>query len=512
MSARRASLLLLGLAACGGASPEPAAPPPPAPAAPPAPAPPAPPETAAHVAPPPPPAPEPPPWTAVGKAPASARLFPVEGALLVVGEKASRPAASGADPVDSYPISVVHDGKLDSPAWLALDGWFHRITSIQGRWPDAVEMMASGDTGRTGVLETFHLQDGKGWSGAKCGASCGAMGFNYSGGVQVGQSVVGLATPVLFGDAMFVTVRGPKVARTQTPAPKECKVDGGPSPKVLVRPAVFGGTKDGTLVAVGAACTGGTVAEVWKAGSATSTISALPDDLGDDARIVPGAAPGEALLLAGSVHRYDGTWKALPAPEKGKAVISGATSADGALWALTEGGAVWKWSNDAWSSVPLPAELKVEDVAAHDGSVWLVGGGVLYRQKRAGEAPVADTIKPTVTERPKAKRAVAPGSNKCAQNLVVLYGFTKVTPDDYDFPLTRKAVRGHTELKDVRFVVTKDYGKKFFTALVPSFDVGKKVVSVIEKGVQGSKPQVICADPEIVREVKIDLRTGDVVK
>lgn len=511
MSARRASLLLLGLAACGGATPEPAAPPPPAPA-PAAPAPPPVAETAAPVAVAPPPAPEPPPWTAVGKAPAGARLFPVEGALFVVGEKAPRAATAGGDGVDTYPISVVQGGKLESPPWLSLDGWFHRITSIQGRWPDAVEMMASGDTGRTGVLEAFHMQDGKGWAGAKCSPACNAMGFNYSGAVQVGPSVVGLATPVMFGDAMFVTVRGPKVARTQTPAPKECKGDGGLSPKVLVRPAVFGGTKDGTLISVGAACTGATVAEVWKAGSATSTTSPMPDDLGDDARIVAGAAPGEAFLLAGSVHRYDGTWKALPAPEKGKAVINGATSPDGALWAVTEGGAVWKWSNDAWSGVALPAELKVEDVAAYDGQIWLIGGGVLYRQKRAGEAPVADAIKPTVAERPKAKRAVAPGSNKCAQNLVVLYGFTKVTPDDYDFPLTRKAVRGHTELKDVRFVVTKDYGKKFFTALVPSFDVGKKVVSVIEKGVQGSKPQVICADPEIVREVKIDLRTGDVVK
>jgi hypothetical protein len=95
---------------------------------------------------------------------------------------------------------------------------------------------------------------------------------------------------------------------------------------------------------------------------------------------------------------------------------------------------------------------------------------------------------------------------------VLLYGFTKMTPDDYDFPLTRKAVKGHPEFAGVRFVVTKDGGQKYFTAQVPSFEMGKKLVALIEKEVQGSKPQILCAEPEVVREVKIDLRTGEVVK
>jgi hypothetical protein len=94
----------------------------------------------------------------------------------------------------------------------------------------------------------------------------------------------------------------------------------------------------------------------------------------------------------------------------------------------------------------------------------------------------------------------------------VLYGFTKVTPDDYDFPLTRKALKGQTHFEKARFVVAKDGGQKFFTAIVPDVAMGRKLVARIEKEVQGSKPQLVCAEPEIVREVKLDLKTGEVLK
>jgi hypothetical protein len=95
---------------------------------------------------------------------------------------------------------------------------------------------------------------------------------------------------------------------------------------------------------------------------------------------------------------------------------------------------------------------------------------------------------------------------------VILYGFTRVTPDDYDFPLTRQALKGHTELSPVRFVVTRDLGKKYLAAIPPSFPMGQKLVNLIEKEVKGSKPQIVCAVPEIVRELKVDLKTGAIAR
>ena len=54
-----------------------------------------------------------------------------------------------------------------------------------------------------------------------------------------------------------------------------------------------------------------------------------------------------------------------------------------------------------------------------------------------------------------------------------------------------------------------------FTAMVSSFDRGKKLVTLIESKVKGSKPALLCTDrspPDVVRELKIDLKTGAVVK
>ncbi|AUX25639.1 uncharacterized protein SOCEGT47_061880 [Sorangium cellulosum] len=34
----------------------------------------------------------------------------------------------------------------------------------------------------------------------------------------------------------------------------------------------------------------------------------------------------------------------------------------------------------------------------------------------------------------------------------------------------------------------------------------------IKADVHGSTPQIVCAEPEVVRELKLDLKTGEVVK
>jgi hypothetical protein len=52
-------------------------------------------------------------------------------------------------------------------------------------------------------------------------------------------------------------------------------------------------------------------------------------------------------------------------------------------------------------------------------------------------------------EKTRVTRAL-PGSPACGSNVVVLYGFTKVTPDDYDFPLTRKALKAPVRGREVR--------------------------------------------------------------
>jgi hypothetical protein len=47
---------------------------------------------------------------------------------------------------------------------------------------------------------------------------------------------------------------------------------------------------------------------------------------------------------------------------------------------------------------------------------------------------------------------------------------------------------------------------------MPSFELGQRLVKLIEKEVKGSKPQLLCAEPEVQREVKINLSTGEIIK
>ena len=342
--------------------------------------------------------------------------------------------------------------------------------------------------------------------------------------------MLALQAPIMspFGKTELIALRGPKPAAKLTPvAKKECMIEGWDPPRAsqttVVLPAALGSTRDGSLLSYGSTCgeTPGPAVEMWKPGAASSTVVRFEGQDATDHSADPPpqilAGPGsEAWLLAGRVMRFDGaTWKAVDPPPPGPKVTDGAVGADGVLRVLADG-AVFARRGDIWESVPLPMGLsKADDIAATgDGTLWLAGGGALFREPRPGDAPgtAPPAITPKVREQKPRRAFPKPGSAKCKQNLVVLYAFTKVTPEDYDFPLTRKALKGHTEFSSARFLVTRDVGQRFLAAVVPTFDAGRKLQALIEKEVQGSKPQVVCAEPEVIRELKIDLRTGEVVK
>lgn len=42
--------------------------------------------------------------------------------------------------------------------------------------------------------------------------------------------------------------------------------------------------------------------------------------------------------------------------------------------------------------------------------------------------------------------------------------------------------------------------------------VGTKLVNLVKKGVEDSTPVLLCGSPRVVRELAIDVVTGDVVK
>jgi hypothetical protein len=271
--------------------------------------------------------------------------------------------------------------------------------------------------------------------------------------------------------------------------------------------------------------------ERWGAGQLSSKIDELPVPEGSftssrDADApqpaLAGASPTDIYLnLASSAKEpallhFDGaTWTRVDPPSKSEIIRSIAATKDGALYAIAGKALFKKPADKGWEEVPAPAGggAPVQVLAQTSGAVWVAAetdsGGALWttgappaRVERvaAGKAKKDDYVLPK------------PATPKCKTNFAMLYAFTKVTPPDYDFPLTRQAVKGKRQFKDARFVVVEENGRKYFGAILPNYSMGKALVEVIEKEVKGAKPALLCHEPKVVREMKLNIETGEPVK
>lgn len=101
---------------------------------------------------------------------------------------------------------------------------------------------------------------------------------------------------------------------------------------------------------------------------------------------------------------------------------------------------------------------------------------------------------------------------KCSMSYVLLDISTKTTDDPTDYARIRKHLQGHTELAKARFVVSKIKRGLLFGALLASEAEAEKLSNLMKKLQNGREAPVVCAEPEISREIKIDLATGQVVK
>jgi hypothetical protein len=93
----------------------------------------------------------------------------------------------------------------------------------------------------------------------------------------------------------------------------------------------------------------------------------------------------------------------------------------------------------------------------------------------------------------------------------VLARVGKNAPADYDFPETRRALRGHEELQEAELEEVEIDGKRLLAAKVKTFDVGRRLVQIEGHGVRGTRPELVCSDARIVRVLRpltYDLKTG----
>lgn len=292
----------------------------------------------------------------------------------------------------------------------------------------------------------------------------------------------------------------------------------------------FHATRSGHVFIAARACDRDEHFAIWYApGAPTPTVvdlgqnppgKPLDDCFDDDATRFVGTRGDDVMLATASrcepglLARFDGTtFKVIEYP--GTRLGRLTRTPNGALY-VVDGTTLRRRAPDGtWSEPRLPADAApIRDLFARgDDDVWITAGASLYHgqppsgpvQELAWPEAGKQIAPPTVRQ----PRAARPG---CESLFVLLFSFSKVTPDDYDFPLTRKALQGRTDFAGARFVVTKDGGQKFFGAFVPTFELGKKMVELVTKRVSSSSPQLLCAKPDVVREVAIDLKTGELRK
>lgn len=179
-----------------------------------------------------------------------------------------------------------------------------------------------------------------------------------------------------------------------------------------------------------------------------------------------------------------------------------------------------------WEAMPLPtrstknepALFIPKDVVFWDDDVFVVSGAELGESDanistallRLKKTPVLNAhIKPPSQEASALVKAATPS---CKDVFVVLYKLAKTAPADFDFPLTREALKGRTEFSKATFAETIDGGRRYFVAFTPSYTMGSKLVKLIKDKVKGSAPQLMCGKPKVSRSLRLDLKTGNVIK
>ncbi len=219
------------------------------------------------------------------------------------------------------------------------------------------------------------------------------------------------------------------------------------------------------------------------------------------------AQAADALYLGGMskadskplLMRFNGkSWskESLPVSEGIFESLSGNSSG---MLIATIGGSLWqKQKNQAWTKVALPGDEKATNAWATDGFIYALGisdkNGTLYRSKAARRAAYLGDPGP--------EQPFAQATPECTTPFVVMYRATDNVRPDYDFPLTRKALAGHTEFEGMHLVVTSH---NYVGAAVPTMDMGTKLSAFIKDNVKGSKPQLVCLSPVISRDIPIDL-------
>jgi hypothetical protein len=425
------------------------------------------------------------------------------------------------------------------------------VDGVGGRYPDAFWLSTSEPRGRTGFSALWRW-DGKNW---QRNASLGDTHYITSILPWVGGRMLALEQSSLAFDASFIVLSGDtRVALPQFTKSKKSKEEFAYC-RTRLKPEQWATLPTGDVIAIGQHCDPEQdyqelAVERWGPGAKTSTIDILPGiHEPGDSPIVSYTATGIAAISPSDVFvaaykdvwskdtptkrspyfaHFDGqTWQALPSPIPG-GVRSLWSEPGGAIFASNDKSELWsRGANGKWSPTPWPrslteqGELKLVGFWPRSaGDDWAVVEVASPQKGRLGyllhTRPAVNAV-PTLEAMSRKERSLrlpGPPVDWCETRFVLLYTLARKAPVDYDYPATRKALKGHSELavEGVRFVEFEREGRRYFGARVPDFDLGEKLAKLVKDQVPGSTPELVCLDPLENRTLDIDLTTGDLRK
>lgn len=98
-----------------------------------------------------------------------------------------------------------------------------------------------------------------------------------------------------------------------------------------------------------------------------------------------------------------------------------------------------------------------------------------------------------------------PAGDSCTTPFVVFAEVSASSPKDYDYPQTRGVLRGKGSLVvDGSLSEIRENGKLWIGAQPKSVADGRKLVEIYAKNWQYSRPEVLCATPNVARKVPIE--------
>jgi len=468
-------------------------------------------------------------------------LFPTEGGLMYY---------NGSDML----AEIQGDTITPHPEYLGtyIPEPFSNLEVIGGAWPKHGIIAVARAAARSSYT-TLYEKQGNGWRSF----AVTPVGEWYAG-VQPWSKGRSIALVLSMGFSYrWAVVSGPR-GTLPKPAVLPPVPDERPAGVVRSHAIAFAALQSGDLFALGQdqLKEDAWAVERWAPDKAVGVVDSLPGagELAVDAAGIVAIAANDAFVY-GSLHNrkggydpkasgsylahFDGkTWSSVPVADNAGITSLAATS--DAIWAASDHG-LYKQTrgSTSWVPVALPSDAQVR-VALASASVpatapvtWTIKQVYVDASNVVWLGATAASNLDMVILRSKPSSAVwhAPAGSKWTQSVqqfrpyraadqtcefigsrifVMLYAATKSTPKDYDYPLTRAALKGHTEFAEVEFAETEEFGRHYFGAFVPELSIANRLVKVVEAGVKGSKPVALCRDPKRVRILGIDLKTGNV--